>query len=226
MIKLIITEDGSHTLFNENLNEHYHSTFGAIQESKHIFIEAGLKYQFQNYQKINLLEVGFGTGLNALLSLKESLYSEADIEYLGIEPFPVKYDLVKSLNYGEILKSDFLAASFEQMHDFEWNKEVALSSGFKLKKINSKIETAELSKDHFNLVYFDAFAPDVQSELWTVDVFKKLYELMIFGGVLVTYSVKGVVKRALKSAGFKIEKLPGPIGKREFLRASKVTISE
>ncbi len=226
MIKMIITDDGSHTLFNTELKEHYHSTFGAIQESMHIFIEAGLKFQISNVEKIKLLEVGFGTGLNALLSLNESLQSAVNIEYSGVEPFPVKDDLVKSLNYGEIIKSDFLAVSFEQMHDFEWNKEVALSSGFKLKKINTKIELVDLPKDYFNLVYFDAFAPDVQSELWTKDVFKKLYESMIVGGVLVTYSVKGTVKRALKSAGFIIEKLPGPIGKREFLRASKTILTK
>lgn len=225
MLKLVVTKDGSHTLFNEELNEHYHSTFGAIQESKHIFIEAGLKYQLNKFNQINLLEVGFGTGLNVLLSFDQST-SVKNIEYWGIEAYPVTDDLISNLNYGEILKSEFLTSTLKKIHKAEWNKEIALSLNFKLHKKWSKIEDAVLPNNYFNLVYFDAFAPDVQSELWTVDVFKKLYESMTENGILVTYSVKGVVKRALKSAGFKIEKLPGPIGKREILRAMKPIFQE
>lgn len=221
MMKLIVTADGSSTLYVEELNEHYHSTFGAIQESKHIFIEAGLKYQLKCFKQIKLLEIGFGTGLNALLTLEENLKIPIKIDYWGIEPFPVKSEFVEALNYGTVLKSNLLSTYFFRIHEIVWNRKIKLTPNFALKKIKETIENVKLSDQYFNLVYFDAFGPNVQSEIWTEDIFKKIYKAMQSGGVLVTYSVKGIVKRALKSAGFKIEKLPGPIGKREFLRASK-----
>ncbi|MBU1012162.1 MAG: tRNA (5-methylaminomethyl-2-thiouridine)(34)-methyltransferase MnmD [Bacteroidetes bacterium] len=221
MIKLIVTDDGSSTLFVEELNEHYHSTFGAVQESRHIFIEAGFKYQQKSLKQIKILEIGFGTGLNALLSLDESLKSEVQTHYCGIEPYPVNPEFIAALNYGKILMSDILSKHFIQIHDAAWNCKVKLAPNFVFEKKKDIIENVELPDHYFNLVYFDAFGPDVQSEIWTEKIFKKIYDSMENGGVLVTYSVKGIVKRALKSAGFTIEKLPGPIGKREFLRASK-----
>ncbi|PKP29687.1 MAG: SAM-dependent methyltransferase [Bacteroidetes bacterium HGW-Bacteroidetes-17] len=221
MIKLVVTGDGSSTLFLEELNEHYHSTFGAIQESRHIFIEAGFKYQQKSSKQIKILEIGFGTGLNALLSLDESLKHEVQTDYCGIEPYPVKPEFVAALNYGNILKSGVLSTHFIQIHDAAWNRKIKLAPNFIFAKMKDTIENVELPEHYFNLVYFDAFGPDVQSEIWTEKIFKKIYDSMEPGGVLVTYSVKGIVKRALKSSGFTLEKLPGPIGKREFLRASK-----
>ena len=219
MAKLVVTADGSTTIYLEELDEHYHSTFGAIQESKHIFIEAGFKSKAANTNKINLLEIGFGTGLNVLMTL-QAMHNE-DVNYWGIEPFPVAPELIKSLNYGEALSNKSLSQNFEQLHHAEWNADIELKSNFNLKKIRERIQDVELPADYFNLVYFDAFAPDVQPELWSELVFMKIFDSMKSDGILMTYSVKGIVKRALKSAGFKIEKLPGPIGKREILRAQK-----
>ncbi len=219
MAKLIVTEDGSTTIYLEELNEHYHSTFGAIQESQHIFIEAGFKYLAAKTPSINLLEVGFGTGLNCLMSLQTA--KNENVKYWGIEPFPVASELITSLNYGEILKHKSLVSKFDQMHQIPWNEEFKLSTNFTLRKIQETVQDVDLPKDFFNLVYFDAFAPDVQAELWTETVFKKIFKSMKPEGILLTYSVKGVVKRALKSSGFKIEKLPGPKGKREILSAQK-----
>ncbi len=222
MIKLVVTEDGSHTLYNVVLNEHYHSTFGAIQESKHIFIEAGLRPQIQNCKDINLLEVGFGTGLNAFLSLEQSFQNKVLIDYWGVEPFPVEAELLLKLNFDALIESKNSTENLKRIHELEWNECQELFPNFRLQKLKQKIEDISLPENYFNLVYFDAFAPDVQSELWSVEVFRKIYDSMKQDGILVTYSVKGTVKRALRSAGFTLEKLPGPIGKREFLRAKKV----
>ena len=224
MVKLIVTADGSHTLFIEELNEYYHSTFGAIQESMHIFIEAGLKFQLNKFQEINLLEIGFGTGLNALLSYDHSFRNKLNINYWAIEPFPVNSKFIRKLNYGKTLQNKSLSDLFIQLHDAEWNTNLVLSDRFNFRKLKNEVQNTQLPENYFNLVYFDAFAPDVQPELWTEGVFKKIYNSMTEDAVLVTYSVKGDVKRAMKSAGFKIEKLPGPIGKREFLRAKKPTL--
>jgi len=221
MIKLVVTADGSSTLFVVELNEHYHSTFGAIQESRHIFIEAGFKHQQKKFNQIKILEIGFGTGLNALLSLDESVRNEVQTDYCGIEPYPVKSEFIEALNYGKVLKNEFLSTHFIQIHETAWNCRVKLASNFVLEKMKDTIENVELPDSYFNIVYFDAFGPDVQSEIWTEKIFKKIYNSMVPDGVLVTYSVKGIIKRALKSVGFTIEKLSGPIGKREFLRALK-----
>ncbi len=221
MQKLIMTEDGSTTLFVESLNEHYHSTFGAIQESLHIFIEAGLKNQLKRKKQIKILEIGFGTGLNALLTYKEARIKDVLINYCGIEAFPVKPTLIKQLNFGEILKDDLLNEKFKILHQIEWGQIFDLDTNFKIQKLHQRIELTELDDNQFDLVYFDAFAPDIQPELWTELIFDNIYKCMVPEGILVTYSVKGDVKRALKSVGFEIEKLPGPKGKREILRAIK-----
>lgn len=221
MIKLVKTEDGSHTLLNEKFGVHYHSIFGAIQESKHIFIEAGLVHQSKYCSELNILEVGFGTGLNALLSMGYAKKTEAKINYFGIEAYPVSEELIAKLNYHGLVEDINADSDFKLIHQHDWGQPFNLNAYFNLEKVTQKIESIILPANQFNLVYFDAFAPDIQPELWTGDVFEKIYNAMTEGGVLVTYSVKGVVKRALKSAGFQLEKLPGPIGKREFLRAIK-----
>ncbi len=205
----IITLDKSHTLFNEQIGEHYHSTFGAIQESEHIF---------NNKSDINILEIGFGTGLNALLTLKFARGHNLKTNYHGIEAFPISIEQAMMLNYPELIGIE--QDVFIKMHESgEENK--AISRSFVLKKSLIKLEDTKLPENFFDLVYFDAFSPDSQPELWTEEIFQKIYDSMRTDSILTTYSCKGIVKRALKSAGFQIEKLPGPPGKREFLRALK-----
>jgi len=217
--ELVVTEDGSHTLLNQSLNEHYHSTHGAIQESNHVFIRAGLVYAGTSLDSINLLEIGFGTGLNALLAMQWADGNKETIEYAGIEAYPVSKEMVKNLNYAGLLNFD--KEVFLKMH-FKSAERTALSEYFSVQLLIGRIQEITLPATHFDVVFFDAFSPDVQPEMWTEDVFRKISVSMKRGGVLTTYSTKGIVKRALKNAGFKIEKLPGPKGKREILRANKI----
>ena len=218
MNKLIITSDGSHTLFNPENGEHYHSTFGAVTESEHIFIRAGLDVIPSKIEQINLLEIGLGTGLNALLALRWAEKYKREINYFAVEAFPLEKELLSHLNYAEILEID--PELFSAIHSFR-NKRIRFSEYFSFTFQHDKIQDVHFQSETYNLVFFDAFSPDVQPEMWTEDCFVKMAESMKRGAVLTTYSCKGTVKRALKAAGFKIEKLPGPPGKREFLRAMK-----
>jgi tRNA U34 5-methylaminomethyl-2-thiouridine-forming methyltransferase MnmC len=213
----VITSDGSSTFFSTRSNEHYHSTFGAIAESKHIFIEAGLK-PFLGQPSISIFEVGFGTGLNALLTLQTAEEMLVSIQYSAIELYPISLEEAKTLNYPEMLKME--ASLFLQMHTLPQMSK-SISPMFYLDRQQISFETINLKHHQFDVVYFDAFSPEVQPEMWTVTGFQKLFDALKPGGVLVTYSCKGTVKRALKSVGFQIEKLPGPLGKREILRAWK-----
>jgi tRNA U34 5-methylaminomethyl-2-thiouridine-forming methyltransferase MnmC len=224
LLDIIKCEDGSHTLYRNDLDEHYHSTFGAIAESRHIFIEAGLNFQLKNLKKINVLELGFGTGLNALLTQLEAENKKIEIYYTGIESIKLSPEIHSKLNYPEQLINEKAKEYYESIHQSAWDCIHQLSSNFHLHKIESKIEDVDLPQNHFDLVYFDAFAPDVQPELWTTAIFQKLIESMNKGAVLLTYSCKGNVKRAMRSAGFEFKKLPGPKGKREFLRAAKQSV--
>ncbi len=213
----VITGDGSSTLFNATIGEHYHSTFGAIQESRHIFIEAGL-VPFLGQKDIQVFEVGFGTGLNALLTMKVGAEHRIPINYTAIELFPISLTAASSLNYPEILQME--REAFLKLHQSDEVK-TDISPMFFLDKTVVSFPDMAIDKERFHVVYFDAFSPEAQPEMWTEAGFKKLFEALKTGGVLVTYSCKGMVKRAMKSAGFRIEKLPGPPGKREFLRAWK-----
>ncbi len=216
--EFVITEDGSHTLFNEEVGECYHSSFGAIQESEHIFMVAGLK-ELLSQPSLNILEVGTGTGLNVLLTYLKTSNLNMVVNYDGIELYPIDKEIVERLNYCQILKVDNKLLS--KIHSGK-NKSIHLGQSFTFKNTICNIIEMELEKDKYNLVYFDAFSPDAQPDIWTEELFVKIYFSMKNGGILTTYSCKGIVKRALKSAGFIIEKLPGPPGKREFLRAVKV----
>ena len=225
--QLQLTKDGSHTLFNAQINESYHSTNGALQESLHVFIEAGLKAQLEKNvnNRIQILELGFGTGLNAILSYIECNKQQVDCDYTGIEAFPLDLPLIEQLNYTDWMNEDE-KDKFNQIHTSEWNKKNDLNTQISLQKFHSKIEDIAkhpLSKmtNHFDLVYMDAFDPAKQPELWTIDIFTTLYQIMKDGASLVTYSSKGDVKRAMRAAGFKVERLPGPIGKRHMLRGKK-----
>jgi tRNA U34 5-methylaminomethyl-2-thiouridine-forming methyltransferase MnmC len=214
----VFTEDGSSTFFIPELNEHYHSTFGAIQESMHIFIREG--YEKVQAQQIRIFEAGFGTGLNAFLTLLTSGKDGKTVHYSAIEKYPVEPDNVLLLNYPE--KTDPLEATlFAELHACPWNLTNRISEYFTLKKIQGDLLTEDLPEAAYDLVYFDAFGPMVQPELCTEKIFRKLYRSMTAGALLVTYSVKGSVKRALNESGFSVSKLPGPPGKREMMRAIK-----
>jgi tRNA U34 5-methylaminomethyl-2-thiouridine-forming methyltransferase MnmC len=215
--QIILTEDGSHTLFVPELNEHYHSIHGAIQESLHVFISAALS--LNSKQNIKIFEVGFGTGLNALLSLQSTEKRSISVEYHGIEFYPLSPEKIKQLNYGSFFPYEYLK-KFELIHNCEWNKITAIENHFKLLKINEDFIHFQ-PKEKYDLIFFDAFGPDKQPEMWTEALMQKLYNCLNINGILTTYSAKGEVKRNLKKAGFSIELIPGPPGKREMIRATK-----
>lgn len=215
-IKIYLTEDGSSSIYNETLAEGYHSRHGAILESRHVFIETGLKFVLQKKDSpISILEMGFGTGLNALLTVLES--GLHPVNYTSLELYPLSEEIVLELNYGQNLGNEAL---FSLLHAAEWEENQVITPLFTIEKRHISLLDFQTEKK-FDLVYFDAFAPEIQPELWTEAVFQKLYDSMNEGGVLVTYCAKGIVRRAMKSAGFQVERLPGPPPKREMLRGVK-----
>lgn len=223
--KIITTSDGSHSIYIPEMDEHYHSVHGAIQESKHVFIEAGLHYLLsKKTSALNILEIGLGTGLNALLTFIEAEKKEVRINYTSVEAFPIDDELISALNYVKQLpespKMD-ISSSFRTIHSCAWGKENELSEYFSLLKLKGTLQNSELEKEHFDLIYFDAFGPPTQPEMWTDEIFLKLALSIKTGGGLVTYCAKGEVKRTLKRTGFTVETLPGPPGKREMIRAVK-----
>lgn len=221
-IKLILTEDGSYTLYNEEVNEHFHSIHGAVGESVHIFIEAGFQHVANSLNEINLLEIGFGTGLNALLTIIESNKSNLLVNYTAIEPNPLPGDVVKQLGYSKHLGFDELENVFLQLHD-SFKKEVfPLYHKFEFKGFTGKFQDVDLKGRKFDLVYFDAFSPETEPTLWTEDIFMKLHTMMNTGGIIVTYCCKGSVRRLLEACNFMTERLPGPPGKHQILRATKL----
>jgi tRNA U34 5-methylaminomethyl-2-thiouridine-forming methyltransferase MnmC len=222
-IEVITTKDGSSSLLNLDLNETYHSTHGAIQESRHVFIENGLNHLIARSIKreISILEIGFGTGLNALLTLLATRNREIGIYYEGIEAFPLSMETIAALNYPELLKSEGSKVIFNQLHKASWQTTQSVSPNFDLHKREAKIQEADLGVERFDLIYFDAFAPSKQPEMWEVAVLKKIMDAMNPEAVFVTYCAKGQLKRDLISLGLMVEKIPGPPGKREMIRAVK-----
>jgi tRNA U34 5-methylaminomethyl-2-thiouridine-forming methyltransferase MnmC len=219
MNRLIIrTGDGSNTVSIPELNVTYHSKHGAIQESMHIFIEAGLYYSINQstIQPINIFEMGFGTGLNAFLTAIEAGNKKTKVYYTAVENNPLGEEEIRKLNYTETLKNVEL---FQAIHQCGWNEDIELNKFFTLRKINDDFINYSTNQQ-FNIIYYDAFAPTAQSELWMEEIFKKLYFMLLPGGILVTYCSKGSVRRAMEAAGFKVEKIPGPPGKREMVRAA------
>lgn len=218
--KIIMTNDGSHSIEVEGTGETYHSRFGAIQESLHVFINAGLMPLLKASETINIFEMGFGSGLNALLTLIEAEKNQQKICYECVELFPVEKESIVLLNYCAQLQRNDLKKIFESLHTCEWKKEILISPYFSFQKNNSSL-VDYMPLHEFNLIFYDAFAPGTQPELWTKEIFQKLLGILSKNGILVTYCSKGEVQRNLRSAGFAIEKLPGAKGKREMIRAIK-----
>jgi tRNA U34 5-methylaminomethyl-2-thiouridine-forming methyltransferase MnmC len=216
---IITTADGSKTIQIEDWNEQYHSKHGAVREAYHVFIDQGLS-QIQK-KSIDLLEIGFGTGLNAFITFIEAEKRGVKIHYTGVEAFPVNKDELDQLNYVASLKAERFDESFKEMHSCPWEKWYTLSSFFKINK--QKKEFKEISeKNAYDLIYFDAFGARVQPELWTKTIFLIMFKSLRAHGILVTYAAKGSVRRAMQDVGFMVERLPGPPGKREMLRATKM----
>ncbi len=217
--KVIQTSDGSSTIYIPEMDENYHSTHGAIQEAEHVFIQHGLrKIEEKEIGTISIFEMGLGTGLNALLT---RIRSNTSINYTGIEAFPVSDDELKALNYVEQL-GDKHKAIFHSIHKAKWNEAIEIDPQFSIHKVHEKIENYKLDLNSFDLIYFDAFGPRAQSEMWEIEILQKMYDGLKVGGALVTYCARGQFKRDLKSLGFELEPLPGPPGKREMTRAWKV----
>lgn len=212
-VTTVVTADGTVTLHVAHLNENYHSLHGAMQESAHVFIKNGLNY-FPPMQPLSIFEVGFGTGLNCLLT---KILSNTPIVYHAIELNPLPDSILTKLNYAEN-PSD--KNQFELIHAISWNEEKEVSNNFRLKKIKGDLKTFQ-TDTKYDLIYFDAFGPNAQPEMWTKDILSKMYSMLNTGGILVTYCAKGEVKRNLKEVGFEVEALPGPPGKREMTRAKK-----
>ncbi len=216
--ELKITEDGSHTLFVPELNEHYHSTHGAIQEAMHVYINAGFTYCDKD--PVHILEIGFGTGLNCLLTLLEAEKQNRTVVYHSIELYPINQDEIKHLNYTSQIP-DLDESIFERLHKVEWNKEVKINDYFALNKLQGDLRGFNFP-GKYDLVYFDAFAPDIQPTLWTQDIFENIHQHLNPNAILTTYCTKGIVKQALRASGFKVKRLPGPPGKRQMLQTTKL----
>lgn len=211
-----ITEDGSHTLYLPEMDENYHSTHGAIQESMHVFIEAGLKQIKKN--ELTIFEVGLGTGLNALLTLLEAEKQNQRINYIGIEKFPLIEEEYQSLNYAGLTKTESSKALLD-IHQCQWDIPQQITPNFQLTKIKNDITTFSFAGlPLFDLIYFDAFAPNKQTGVWDIEIFRKIQAHCNAGAIFVTYCAKGSVRRDLQQVGFKVERIPGPPGKKEMLR--------
>jgi tRNA U34 5-methylaminomethyl-2-thiouridine-forming methyltransferase MnmC len=222
-LRIIVTADGSHSLMNTELNETYHSHHGALQESLHVFIKNGLEFFIDKGKnpgqaEVNILEVGFGTGLNALLTLAYALQSPISFTYTAIDPFPLGKDIWSVLNYPH---DEASRSFFHQLHACPWNETVAVTTNFRLLKVKDLLQNTALADDFFDVIFFDAFAPSKQPEMWTVPVLATVTKAIRAGGVYVTYSAMGQLKRDLRALGLIVETLPGPPGKKQMIRARK-----
>lgn len=223
-LTIITTGDGSHSLRNEALNETYHSVHGALQESVHVFIRNGLEHRLRDShdEPLSVFEVGFGTGLNALLTVNYALENAVPITYTSIEAFPVPEEIWRTLNYASTEEAQ---KKFYSLHEVPWETEQPVVPLFRLRKMHTTLEDVMLPAASFDVIYFDAFAPNKQPDLWTLPMLKKVTDLLKPGGVFVTYCAKGQLKRDLKSLGLTTETLPGPPGKKEMVRATRVPVA-
>lgn len=217
----ITTGDGSVTIHLPDWDEQYHSKHGAIAEAQHVFLNTGLAYYLSLYPKttpLKILEIGFGTGLNGYLTLLSGEDKQLPIHYTGVEAYPISEEEIAAVNYAEILKTSPLL--FNKLHEASWEEQVSITEYFRVSKRQQLFKDIT-DTNAFHLIYFDAFGARVQPELWTEAIFSKMYTALMPNGVLVTYAAKGSVRRAMQAVGFKVERLPGPPGKREMLRATK-----
>lgn len=214
--EILITSDGSSTIHLPDWNEQYHSKNGSINETYHVFINNGLKEVLSD--EVSILEIGFGTGLNCFITYLES---KRLINYVGVEAYPVIAEEVEKMNFIAVLDAEKDRTVFSKIHNISWDEKHQITNDFSLTKRKQFFEDID-DKDTFNLIYFDAFGARVQPQLWTEDIFLKMYNALKNDGILVTYSAKGSVRRAMQAVGFVVERLPGPPGKREMLRARKV----
>jgi tRNA U34 5-methylaminomethyl-2-thiouridine-forming methyltransferase MnmC len=216
--EIIRTKDGSTTIHIKDWDECYHSKHGAIQEAQHVFIKNGLAL-YQN-QSVSILEIGFGTGLNAFITYLESKNLDLEINYVGVEAYPVSISELSAMNYVSELNADDKNAIFNLFHESNWEEKVVIDPFFTITKRQQFFE--EITDcEQYDLIYFDAFGYRVQPDLWSTSIFKKMHTALRPGGKLVTYAARGVVKRSMIEVGFTVEKLPGPPGKREMFRATK-----
>ena len=218
--EIIVTKDGSTTIYFPEINETYHSKFGAILESTHVFIDMGLKL-FSDKKQISILEVGFGTGLNAILTIIASQKTNQIVNYVGVEAFPVAADELLQMNFIEQLNNQISQELFSELHLSSWNKKTALTPIFSLTKRMQFFQEIN-DNNAFDLIYFDAFGFRVEPDLWSKEIFEKMYNALKINGILVTYACRSSIKNDMIAIGFKVEKLPGAPGKREMLRATKV----
>lgn len=223
--EIITTGDGSKTIQISDWDEQYHSKHGAIQEARHVFLGMGLQHyvaknQPNATQQISILEMGFGTGLNALLTLFEALELKVKLDYTGVEAYPVSAEEAAAMDYASQIAQPEALEHYEQMHAVSWEESHHITTDFTLTKRQQRFENI-VDIEQFDLVYFDAFGARVQPELWDEVIFEKMYTALRENGVLVTYAAKGSVRRAMQAVGFIVERLPGPPGKREMLRATK-----
>lgn len=223
MLVLLQTADGSHTIRNEELNETYHSIHGAIQESDHVFIKNGLHFLLRRRRpsSIKILEVGLGTGLNAMLTALDKNSSGIDIVYDAIENLPLPNSLTDQLNYSEHLGGQEANLLLKSLHTSPWEESTPITSHFKLQKICADIQSVELQQAHYDLVYYDAFAPSKQPDVWSLSVLSNVIRAIVEGGILITYCARGQFKRDLQSLSMTVESLSGPVGKWEMVRATR-----
>lgn len=220
--EIVKTADGSSTIYIPEWKEHYHSIHGAIQEAQHVFIQMGLFKVMEriDLKQISIMEIGFGTGLNALVTWKATQKREISVDYTGIEAYPVSSEEILELNYADEIEEKSAARIFEKLHNIPWEQRSEITEYLSLAKQKKFFHEINES-GRYDLIYFDAFGARVQPELWTEEIFGIMYEALRPEGILVTYSAKGSVRRAMQDVGFYVEKLPGPPGKREMLRATK-----
>lgn len=217
--EILTTFDGSTTIHLPDWDESYHSKHGAIQEAYHVFIQSGFSLFKGN--SISILEIGFGTGLNAFITYLEAKKSNQTIDYVGVEAYPVEVVEALQMNYVSELDAPNEMNIFRKMHECNWEKKDVISDNFSLTKRKQFFQDI-VDENTFDLIYFDAFGFRVQPELWSLEIFQKMYKALKTNGILVTYACRGSIKRAMLECGFKVEKLPGAPGKREMLRATKI----
>lgn len=220
---LHITSDGSHTVYLPELNVTYHSRFGAIRESMHVFIKAGLHEAMKRKNNLSIFEMGFGTGLNAWLTYLEAEKQNLEINYQGIEAFPLDNEVIAALNYEYLHLNESIPTVLQNMHSTPYGERIPFGSHFSLTRAKGLLQDFETT-EKYDLIYYDAFAPDIQPELWTEEIFRKIHSMMNDGACLVTYCSKGIARRAMKAAGLTVTKLPGAPGKWEMVRAYRFRV--